>query len=189
MTNIWFTGDTHFGHKNIIRYCKRPFENIEEHDQTLIDNWNALVKPGDKVYHLGDFGFGSQDFLTKTAAALSGQKYLIRGNHDRAFRKVDKTEHFLWVKDLFELKVPDEEMDHKQSITLCHYAFEVWNKRHFGSFHLHGHSHGTLQSSDHQARLDVGVDVHDYKPISYEEVKYHMTRKIFKPIDHHGKSK
>jgi calcineurin-like phosphoesterase family protein len=77
----------------------------------------------------------------------------------------------------------------KHKIVLCHYAFEVWNKRHFGSWCLHGHSHGTLPSPDHMARYDVGVDNNDYFPVSYEQVKFIMTRKVFKPIDHHGTKK
>ena len=89
---------------------------------------------------------------------------------------------------VYELKVPDEEMDLEQHIVMCHYPIESWNKRHHGSWHLHGHCHGSLPSPDWQARLDVGVDVHKFKPIPYEEVKALMTFKVFKPIDHHRES-
>ena len=56
--NIFFTSDTHFGHTNIIKYCKRPFNSLEEHDETLIKNWNNKVGENDIIFHLGDFAFG-----------------------------------------------------------------------------------------------------------------------------------
>lgn len=186
MSNIWFTADTHFGHANIIKYCNRPFENAHENDEILTANWNSVVQPDDRIYHLGDFGFGSKGYMNKILNRLMGQKFFIRGNHDKSIRG-DVLNHWEFDVPYYELKVDDEEMDVKQLIVLCHYAFEVWNKKHWGSWHLHGHSHGTLPSSDSQARLDVGVDNNDYFPVSYEKVKEIMTRKVFKPVDHHGR--
>lgn len=183
--NIFFISDTHFGHKNILKYCNRPFDSIEEHDEALIQNWNEMVKPGDRIYHLGDFGFCSKtEHLERILKRLSGQKFFIRGNHDKQI-KGNLLGYFEKVESLMELSVPDAEMDLKQKIVLCHYPIESWNKRHHGSWHLHGHCHGALPSADYQARVDVGVDVWDYRPVSYEEIKLHMTGKVFKPIDHH----
>ena len=54
---IWFTSDTHFDHKNIIKYCNRPFKDIDEMNAELERRWNAVVAPGDRVFHLGDFAF------------------------------------------------------------------------------------------------------------------------------------
>ena len=53
----WFTSDTHFGHKNIIEYCKRPFSSVEQMNEMLIKKWNNKVKVDDIVFHLGDFSF------------------------------------------------------------------------------------------------------------------------------------
>jgi len=183
---IFFISDTHFGHQNVIRYTGRPFSSTEEMDETLIANWNNTISPTDQVYHLGDFSLAKKDYAKRILDRLNGQIFLVRGNHDHSdIRKLDR---FAWVKDYYELKVPDEEMDLEQHIVMCHYPIESWNKRHHGSWHLHGHCHGSLPSPDWQARLDVGVDVHKFKPISYEEVKALMTFKVFKPIDHHRES-
>lgn len=181
---IYFVSDTHFGHENAIRYCQRPWESVDEMDNALIHCWNSIVKPEDQVYHLGDFAFHKKDKAASILERLNGQIFLVRGNHDhKDIRKLP----FAWVKDYYEVKVDDEEMDVTQIIALCHYPIESWNKRHHGAWHLHGHCHGSLPSPDWQARLDVGVDCNhmNFCPISYEEVKFHMTRKVFKPIDHH----
>ena len=86
MSEIFFTSDLHFGHKNLLKFTKpRPFTTIEEHDQTIIDNWNSVVNQDDTVYVLGDIAMGMdpdklEDYLKK----LNGHKRLILGNHDRS---------------------------------------------------------------------------------------------------------
>ena len=61
---IYLSGDLHFNHSNIIKYCNRPFKNVEEMNRVIIDNWNALIKFDDTVYHLGDFAFGNRKTIT-----------------------------------------------------------------------------------------------------------------------------
>jgi calcineurin-like phosphoesterase family protein len=182
---IWFTADTHFGHANIIKYCERPFENAWEHDKTLIKNWNDCIrKEGDVVYHLGDFGLASKGYLIQILKQLNGEIRFIRGNHDKSM----KGDALYYVTELgiyHELTVQDSETDGKQKIVLCHYPFQTWNKSHWGSWHLHGHCHGNLPSPDTMARLDVGVDSNEFRPICYEEVKFVMTRKVYKPPKRH----
>lgn len=82
MIEVWFTSDTHFGHKNILEYEKeaRPFETVEEMNEALISNWNDTVRPKDIVWHLGDFAFGRSNI--ELAGRLNGRKRLIMGNHD-----------------------------------------------------------------------------------------------------------
>jgi calcineurin-like phosphoesterase family protein len=85
MNNIWVTADQHFHHKNIIKYCNRPFLSAEEMNNFMIKQWNKRVKNGDVVYHLGDFALARaervQILLTKV---LRGYKILITGNHDKS---------------------------------------------------------------------------------------------------------
>lgn len=156
--NIWFTSDQHYGHKNIIRFCNRPFADLDEMHEALISNYNAVVGPEDDVYFLGDYAF--HDGL-KVFRRLNGNKHLILGNHDKP--KQVKPVPWAWVKDVYMLKV-----DPKTQVWLSHYAHRRWPKSHHGSIHLYGHSHGELE--DYGKSTDVGVDAWDYKPVSLDTI-------------------
>jgi calcineurin-like phosphoesterase family protein len=98
------------------------------------------------------------------------------GNHEKAVEAC--ADRFVWVKDYHELLVEDKEAPRgQQSIVLFHYAMRVWNTSHHGSWSLYGHSHGTLSEDLTSRSIDVGVDVHNLFPISYEEVKAIMAKK------------
>ena len=79
----YIISDTHFNHSNIIKYCDRPFKNVMDMNDTIINNWNNIVNSNDIVYHLGDFFLGSKYDLKDIVDKLNGTIYLIRGNHDR----------------------------------------------------------------------------------------------------------
>ena len=81
---IFLIGDTHFWHRAIINYCNRPFETVEEMNETLIKNWNKVVGKQDIVYVLGDFALCGKDRIIEVGRALNGRKRLILGNHDGA---------------------------------------------------------------------------------------------------------
>jgi len=163
----WLTSDTHYYHKNIIKYCNRPFSSVEEMNETMIENHNKVVKPTDTVFHLGDFGFARPDILCNILRRLNGKKILIVGNHDKQ----------MWDR---EVKAYFDEMTHykeisirnKQKVVLCHYPFASWNGSFHGSFHLHGHTHTRYKGPGRI--LDVGVDGHNFTPWSYDEIEQHM---------------
>lgn len=194
----FFTSDTHFGHANIIKYSKRPFlidpskgfddprnRDVDFMDETLIKNWNSVVQPEDTVYHLGDFAFYRDQRKTRTVIRrLNGNKVLILGNHDK-YMEPETLQMFGSVHNYHEINVPDKDVG-KQMIVLLHYGMRVWNKSHRGSWHLYGHSHGTLPDDPGSLSFDAGTDCHGYTPISYEQVKKIIAKKTFKPIDHHG---
>ena len=85
--NIFFTSDTHFSHDNMVKFIDydgsrvRPFDTAEECDELMIQNWNKVVKPNDKVYFLGDLAF-NRNKADKILSRLLGRKCMIRGNHD-----------------------------------------------------------------------------------------------------------
>jgi calcineurin-like phosphoesterase family protein len=154
----WFTADTHFGHANIIKYCKRPFANSHEMDEELIKRWNERVSPDDIVWHLGDFAFGDNyPYLRR----CHGKKNLILGNHDKE-KYYRGTTGWESVSRFEEITVEGT------MIVLCHYGMRVWNKSHHGSLHFYGHSHGTLPGIG--MSCDVGVDCWDYRPVSLTEI-------------------
>jgi calcineurin-like phosphoesterase family protein len=156
-------------------------------DETMINNWNNVVGKDDVIFHIGDFAFHKKiKPLEKLLDSLNGKLHIIRGNHDTS-RRVSELEYLeIPVHDYYELDIQDDEMDLDQKICMLHYPMHVWNKSHHGSWHLHGHCHGTLPDDDTKARIDVGVDNHGFTPVSYDEIKFMMTRKVFKPVDHHN---
>ena len=174
MNKIWFTSDTHFCHYNIIQYCNRPWSNAQEMNEGLIANWNSLVSENDDVYHLGDVGIGRSNEIVSCLKRLNGKKYLIVGNHDhKIVKKPEFANEFEWIKNYHELNYSDN--GRNQFIIMCHYAFKVWNGSHRGSINLFGHSHGTLKEEN--MALDVGVDSHNYYPISYDQIKQILGKK------------
>lgn len=178
--NYWFTSDTHFGHTNIIKYCDRPFKTAEEMDNTIIENWNKVVEYNDIVYHLGDFCFGrNEGDFNRYFHRLKGRIILIKGNHDKLTWRY-RSAFFASYNSYHEVDIEG------QKITLCHYAMKVWNKSHRGAWHLYGHSHGSLPDDKNSLSIDVGVDCHNFKPLNLNDIRDIMSKKIFKPIDHHG---
>ena len=155
--NIWFYSDPHFGHANIIKFCKRPFANVQEMDEALIENHNKVVKPGDRVFCLGDFSFDPPEKYFKR---LNGQQHLIMGNHDNydEHRKLGWT----WIKDNFDLR------HNGKTIVLHHFAKRVWNNMHKGAYHGFGHTHNTLPP--YGWSCDFGVDTWGYSPVSFDQV-------------------
>lgn len=142
--------------------------------ESMISRWNQSVKRGDIVYHLGDFAFvrgsSGRDKCDRTLDRLNGRKWLIAGNHDK--KEVLRSSRWENVSNYLEIKCDLAGMG-SQLIVLCHYSMRVWNKKHFGSWMLHGHSHGNLPDVGGKT-LDVGVDVHNYTPVSLDEVKSFM---------------
>jgi len=153
----YFTSDTHFNHENCIIYCDRPFENSNEMNEVIIDNWNSRVNKKDTVYHLGDFGFGD---VSKIVKRLNGKIVLCLGDHDKSA---------LSCKELFEKVTPllNTKLGNTY-ITLCHWQMKVWAKSHYNSWNLYGHSHN--KSTPEGKSFDVGVDCWDFKLLSQDQV-------------------
>lgn len=152
---LFFTADTHFGDHRTINIWRRPFASVAEMDALLIERWNATVAPSDVVWHLGDVARRPAD-VPSLLARLNGTKHLLRGNNDP--NATLAADGWASVGDYAELDVDD------RKLVLCHYPFRSWNAQHRGALNLHGHSHGRLKPLPRQ--LDVGVDAHDFAPVT-----------------------
>ena len=188
----FFESDLHLGHANIISHGGRPFSSVEEMNETIIERHNAVVRPNDKVYNLGDLIWWGTPLeeARKLVSRLNGNISICWGNHDKVTKQLQGAYNlFKKCGDILEIVVPDRGA-HKgrQPIVLCHYAMRVWNCSHYGAYHLYGHSHTSLKDDPHSLSMDVGCVGHDYRPYSYEEIKEIMSKKDFTPIDRHGES-
>ncbi len=155
----WFISDTHFSHTNIIRYTGRPFGSTDEMNERLIDNWNALVEPGDAVFFLGDFGLGSTDYLATLCSKLHGNKICIRGNHDGTSAKMRKI-GFLFVLESAFIMIGCHKVEliHVPSVPAPPH------------FQLHGHVHEKRSNKLVGTQLNLSVEVWDYKPVSEKTI-------------------
>lgn len=134
----FYIADWHYGHKNALAFDARPFDSVEKMNAELISRWNAAVSPGDIVYVLGDMFWCKSSEAVPVLQKLNGQKFLIRGNHDRC-----NDGNFIreFVKVTEYLEVDDE----GQKIVLCHYPIPCFKNHFYGWWHFYGHVHTSFE--------------------------------------------
>ena len=152
---VWFASDTHWGDHRTLNIGRRPFASVAEMDAALIANWNAVVAPGDTVWHLGDVARRAGD-VAALLAGLHGTKHLLRGNNDPP--GTCAASGWTSVADYAELELDG------RFVVMGHYPFRSWNRQGKGAINLHGHSHGRLKPMLRQH--DVGVDAREFAPVT-----------------------
>jgi calcineurin-like phosphoesterase family protein len=180
----------------VLRFDNRPYSTVEEMHVDLIKNWNSIIKDDDIVYYLGDLSMGNKNVTNWFINSLKGKIHFILGNHDK-MRDIIKLNRWEQVYEYgTEINVKDDDIKNArgigyQRIIMSHYPILSWNKSHYGSWHIHGHCHGSLMKEfpEYYERkvIDVGCNVIGYKPLSYTETKIIMSNKIIKGVDHHVK--
>jgi calcineurin-like phosphoesterase family protein len=185
MSQKWFTADEHDGHRNILKHCNRPFADIQEQRNELIRRHNEVVRDGDTVYHIGDMFWR----LRKTKEvldylySLNGTHRYVLGNHEEAIRDLfNKHPDCPFFGPLYErLYLNDKSTGTPGGIVLDHYAGLVWQNSSHHSWQLFGHSHGKLnkvvENMPGLLSMDVGVDSHNFYPVSLDQVKTIMAKK------------
>ena len=190
LNNIFVTADQHFGHANIIRFCDRPFESVGEMDQVLINNWNKAVGADDIVYHLGDFTLGGIDVARNYFKQLNGKIQVLANpwHHDKRWLPKKylgplvleypdfggDIGHVNIVPPMVVLEIGGMR-EWPLAVTLCHYPLASWDRKNYGAWHLHGHTHKPNNSEE--AILNVGVDCTNYYPLNLGGVLEFMYEK------------
>lgn len=161
MRDIWVISDTHFQHYNIIHKFDppRPFYSTQEMDEKMIENWNRVVKPGDKVYHLGDVFFGNKETFKKLWPRLNGKKRLIVGNHDDV--------KFLTSGGFFE-KIMLWRAFKDKKVLLTHVPVHEDHIRPAGCINVHGHTH--FKGSPPGPYKSVCAELVNYTPVNLESL-------------------
>ena len=190
----WFTADYHLGHANIIKYCKRPFlkegdldnkgqwvskeianKRVDQMNNTIIRNHNERVKPGDVVFHIGDFCFkntingkpgeGVPITAIEWEKKLNGKIIFLKGNHDKNNSNKTIIEGMVIRYGGYQLYLTHKPEHHnnKYKINLVGHVHEKWSVRAVPASTL----------------INVGVDQWNFYPVSFEEVmtKYQRRNK------------
>ena len=194
---VFFTSDPHIFHTNVIKYCNRPYNSVEEMNEALVLNWNSIVKPEDTVYCLGDFSMAARPVETFTRR-LMGKKFLVPGNHDfcHSYHKKSRSpeNQKKWIA-FYETHgwtvLPEQttlDLDGIGIVNLCHHPYsndnsgdsveyedkyDKWRPADDGKVLLCGHIHQNWQtklSPKGTLMINVGVDVWDFKPIGLEQI-------------------
>ena len=159
---IFFTSDTHFSHHNIIKYCDRPFDNSQEMNSTMVNNWNAVVGERDIVFHLGDWGMSNVnlDVLRSILQSLRGDIITIRGNHDPKRVCALLQKHCLAVEWQLSLQLPKT-----PCLVMNHIPFLWPAQSRSGRINLHGHTHCKTPIVKNLLQINVGVDAWNFTPV------------------------
>ena len=160
MTFTHFYSDPHFGHKNIIEHCNRPFEDVYDMSTQLIERYNSCVRPGDLVLWLGDcFWHPGRPYARDIMSQLNGRKWLVKGNHDRSAKKMLEL-GFEVVMDEMYADFPEFNMS----------ALATHKPRRGNQINLHGHTHSTKRFDPDTLGIHLGVDAWGYRPATRSEV-------------------
>lgn len=195
----YFTSDLHFGHKNIIKFCNRPFKDVDEMNYELVRKYNNVVKPEDTCYFLGDLGKLRFEDFRDVINSMNGNKIMVLGNHDKGTlsflnlgfqavmlngcmiveNKFLTFSHYPLIgvkrEDTSMYKGREHENWYREDITKK-LGYGVSD---FGQFHVHGHLHAPNSGRAkviEGRQMDIGVDGNNYMPVSLGKISKIMRK-------------
>ena len=190
---LWFMSDLHYNHENVIKFNRRPFENVKEMNWHIEQELINKVGPGDILFDMGDLFWKTDETTMKNVISLASPKewYKILGNHDNynVYRKSYIGTLFTLLSDILEINVDHEGRNYR--LTLCHYPMISWNGKARGTLMIHGHCHGNIDNINTEStdlRVDVGFDGLLAKKtgsflISFEDILEYMKEKAGGSLD------
>jgi len=201
---VWFTSDPHYGHSNVLGFCKRPFKDIDEMNEELIRRYNSKVGKNDIVYWLGDCFFCNAPVAKDIMSRLNGVKICILGNHDRGTvgmiglgftavlrsakieigGKVCLLSHYPWEPSFIHtirLMIKKIKIRYVDRAPQKAVLDRLWC--------LHGHTHSKKKMDRERKLIHVGVDAHNFYPVSMSEIESMMKRKEIHDKKHEGATK
>ena len=180
MSDRWWTSDMHYGHANIIKYCDRPFSNVDDMNDALVDRWNDTVGDNDEVWIIGDLILGNlRCNLSAHVARLKGTKILVPGNHDVCWQHHRKgPRNVPLYHDLggitHIIHDPKPVVLANKPVHISHFPYRIDTHHdlryleHYPADNdgwlLHGHIHEKWRQNGRQ--INVGVDAWDFAPVN-----------------------
>ena len=168
---FWFTSDTHFGSERALIFSQRPFFNVKEMDQTMVNKWNNNILPEDIVYHLGDFGDLS------ISKYLNGNIRFLVGNYEREdenflnkvsfCKNIEVLMNSITFDDVYYFALKNDKNDQLEQIELVHEPSHATGN----FFTLFGHVHEKCMMK--RNGLNVGVDCHYFEPIHQPKINFY----------------
>lgn len=191
---IYLWSDLHIGHQNVLKFDNRPFKNLDDMHEVLVNNYNSTVRDG-VCYFLGDIGLGKTDTVQKVISQMTGTKVCILGNHDKSVEAMYKA-GFDVVLYGATMQIAGERVtlshcpllgvyrekceDMKGSQTGENWHGEsrpkqrIFTTKDEGQFHLHGHIHSPNGGKSQKIlgrQMDVGVAANNYKPVNISVIE------------------
>jgi len=180
---LWFSADGHYDHDNICKYAERPFSSTFHMNMGMVASWNHVVDHDDKVIYAGDFTLGNKEIARRYFSMLNGHIIVLGDPEHHDHRWVP---HSLGPSNFYSgsghqvvisreiYHVPRFEED-RLPIVVCHFQMATWHKKHYGAWHLYGHSH-TRGDRGSDNSLNIGVDnaavlLGEYRPFHLDEVR------------------
>ena len=172
---IYYISDLHFNDQSIFDKCKRPFKDLKDFENTIINNWNNKVTNNDIVYVLGDIGSIDPTSIN-IFKNLNGHKHLIIGNHDHEILD------YIKESNIFEsIKFIDLIIDNNRKVCLCHYPLMDWMEFNRNGYLVYGHIHNKTIANGYAYKqikdyyldklaFNCGCDVTGYSPVTLDEM-------------------
>ena len=167
MQDVFFIADLHFGHKAILKYERRPFKDIDDMDNALVENWNSVVKDNDLVFLLGDVSLYNSAKTKELCQRLRGNVVLIKGNHDG---HTDTTYRDSGISRIYDYPIIYDKfwmLSHEPLYTNANMPYA----------NIFGHVHATKAYTHYSDQsFCVSVERINYTPIHFDQIKSDVTK-------------